>query len=311
MQNNTAKFTFLYLLSLIALGFFAISAGNIVFQIINKNITDIVESYNMRYSIQALRFAISALIVATPIYFVTVWQINKNLAKGLLDKDSGIRKWLTYLIILISSVVIIGDLIAVINSFLNGELTTKFALKTLTILVIAGVTFSYYLYDIKREETGKNKVIKSYFYITVVLAIIIFISGIFFVESPAEARAKRLDNEIVNNLNIVENAIQEYYAQEEKLPESLAILIEEIDYIQEGDIKNVVTKKEFDYEIGDEESYSICTDFLLSNKDEVNSKDRYMYDYYLNDSWYHEAGYDCIKKKVNGDLGKVPPMPIR
>jgi len=157
MQNNTAKFTFLYLLSLIALGFFAISAGNIVFQIINKNITDIVESYNMRYSIQALRFAISALIVATPIYFVTVWQINKNLAKGLLDKDSGIRKWLTYLIILISSVVIIGDLIAVINSFLNGELTTKFALKTLTILVIAGVTFSYYLYDIKREETGKNK----------------------------------------------------------------------------------------------------------------------------------------------------------
>jgi len=63
-------------------------------------------------------------------------------------------------------------------------------------------------------------------------------------------------------LNIVENAIQEYYAQEEKLPESLAILIEEIDYIQEGDIKNVVTKKEFDYEIGDEESYSICTDFF-------------------------------------------------
>ncbi len=305
--SNTAKFTFLYLLSLIALGFFAISAGNILFQIINKNVADIVENYNMRYSIEALRFAISAIIVSAPIYFVKVWQINKNLVKGLLDENSGIRKWLTYLILLISSVVIIGDLIAVINSFLNGELTTKFALKTLTILVIAGITFSYYLYDMRREKvSSKDKIINYYFYIILILTVIIFISGVLFVESPREARKKRLDGEVINNLSNIENAIGVYYATEKKLPENLVFLVDETDYLKEDSIKNVVTKKEFEYKIIDKEHYELCTDFLRSNKEDKDN--RYMYEY-LNKSWQHKEGYDCVKKKINDDL--VKPMPIR
>ncbi|PIR93502.1 hypothetical protein COT99_00330 [Candidatus Falkowbacteria bacterium CG10_big_fil_rev_8_21_14_0_10_43_10] len=304
-SNNTAKFTFLYLLSLIALGFFAISAGNILFQLINKNIADIVESYNMLYNIQALRFAISAIIVSAPIYFVTVWQINKNLANGLLEKDSGIRKWLTYLILLVSALVIIGDLIAVIYNFLNGELSLKFSLKTLTILAIAGVVFSYYFYDMKREKIEQDKVVNYYFYLTAVLAIIIFISGIFFVESPAEARQKRLDNEVVNALNAVESAIQEYYMTEEKLPENLDVLIEDIDYIQGKDLQNVVTKKEFEYKITSEREYELCTEFLRSN---MEDKDNYSYGY-LEGRYRHEAGYDCLKKKVNDDT--VKPMMVR
>jgi len=307
MQNNqTAKFTFLYLLSLIALGFFAISAGNILFQLINKNIADIVESYNMLYNIQALRFAISSIIVAVPIYFVTVWQINKNLAGGLLDKDSGIRKWLTYLILLISSVVIIGDLIAVINSFLNGELTAKFALKTLTILVIAGIIFSYYLYDMKREKVEKkDKIMSYYFYTTLVLTVLIFISGLLFVESPKEARLKRLDGEVINNLSNIENAIQIYYANEDALPEDLSALVDGVDYIQAEDIKNAVTRKEFEYKITGKQDYEICTDFMRSNKEDKNTD--YTYGY-LNDSWRHGAGYDCVKKKINSEL--VKPLPV-
>src|SRR3989338_10138932 len=104
-QNNSAKFTFFYLLSLVALGFLAVSVGVIVFQIINKNIADVVESYNMGYSSYALRFAISAIIVSAPIYFLSVWQINKNLFTGMMEKDSPVRRWLTYFILLISSIV--------------------------------------------------------------------------------------------------------------------------------------------------------------------------------------------------------------
>ncbi|MFH1175748.1 MAG: hypothetical protein V1698_03435 [bacterium] len=44
-KSNSAFYTFLYLLSLISLGFMAISTGSIFFQIINKRIPDILAPY--------------------------------------------------------------------------------------------------------------------------------------------------------------------------------------------------------------------------------------------------------------------------
>ena len=102
-KNNAAKFAFFYMLSLVALLFMALSVGMIIFQIINKNIIDIINEYRGRFSPGQLKFAISALIISTPIYYFITRQIQKNLFAGSLDKDSQIRKWLTYFILLVTS----------------------------------------------------------------------------------------------------------------------------------------------------------------------------------------------------------------
>ncbi|PIT93665.1 hypothetical protein COU00_03075, partial [Candidatus Falkowbacteria bacterium CG10_big_fil_rev_8_21_14_0_10_43_11] len=94
-KNNSAKFAFFYLLSLVSLGFLAVSVGIVIFQIINKNIIDVVEEWRMRYDLGALRFAMSAIIVAAPVYYFSALQINKNLFTGHLDKEAGVRRWLT------------------------------------------------------------------------------------------------------------------------------------------------------------------------------------------------------------------------
>ena len=308
-NSNTAKFTFLYLLSLVSLAFFAVSVGIILFQLINKNITDIVESYNTRYSIEALRFALSAMIVSAPVYLVSVWQINKSLFSGVLSKDSAIRKWLTYFIVLVTSLIMIGETIGVINNFLNGELTLKFILKSATVLIIAGAIFYYYLRDIKREEVENKKdgLIKIYFYATVIISVIIFIAGIFFVESPMEARARRFDNEVVNRLSMIENAVQQYYTEENKLPESLEMVKEEVDYITEDDLRNPVTKKIFELKILDAKKYELCTEFQRSN---INDSDPYESKDYFASNWEHDAGYQCIEKKVL-DNNEKQLMPVR
>ena len=70
-NNNGAKFAFFYLLSLVALIFMALSTGMIVFQIINKNLVDIINQYQGRFSDDALKFAISALIIPLPVIFQT------------------------------------------------------------------------------------------------------------------------------------------------------------------------------------------------------------------------------------------------
>ena len=309
-QNNSAKFTFLYLLSLVALGFFAIAGGMALFQVINKNIADIVENYGMRYDISALRFALSAMLVAAPIYLISVWQINKNLLSGKLQADSGIRKWLTYFILLVVSFVMLGWAIAVINNFFNGELTLKFILKALTVLAISGAIFSYYLIDIRREQVSgtKNVFARSYLYGTIIVALAIFIAGIFFVESPAQARQLRIDQETINRLNTTENAIQSYFAQSGILPENLDVLSQEVGFTTKLDAQNPSTKQNFEYHILEKKKYQLCTDFLRASLSEAEGGyPSYTYPY---GNYEHEAGRQCFERTVLDDSG-VKAIPVR
>ena len=56
-RNDAAKYAFFYVLSLVALVFMTVSVGIIVFQIINKEIIDLINQYSGRYSDEAMKFA--------------------------------------------------------------------------------------------------------------------------------------------------------------------------------------------------------------------------------------------------------------
>jgi hypothetical protein len=295
-QNNSAKFAFFYMLSLVALVFMALAGGMIIFQIINKKIVDVLSQYSVSFSPDQLKFAISAIIIAAPIYYLTMRQIFKNLYSGALSKDSGIRKWLTYFILFVASVVMLGWLIAVINNFLDGELTIKFILKAMTAIVIAAAVFTFYFYDIKREETAgkKDKVMRIYFYGSLAAVSAIFIASLFFVESPAETRNRKLDNAILDNFQKVDGALNTYYQDYEKLPADLEELKTEFTYITDKDLENPATKEKFEYKIINENTYELCAAFIISNKDEDVIYGNYDY----KDRWPHEAGYQCLGQKV-------------
>ncbi|MEK7085265.1 MAG: DUF5671 domain-containing protein, partial [Patescibacteria group bacterium] len=64
-----------------------------------------------------------------------------------------IRKWLVYFTLFAASLFIIGDLIALIYNFLQGELTVRFFLKILTVFFVAGSVFWYYFMDIRKHHT--------------------------------------------------------------------------------------------------------------------------------------------------------------
>jgi len=306
-QNNSAKFAFFYMLSLVALIFMAMSAGVIIFQIINKNIIDILEQYRGRYSPDQLKFAISALIISAPIFYLTMRQIYKNLFSGALAKDSGVRKWLTYFVLFISSVVMIGWLIATVNSFLDGELTTKFVLKAITAIAIAASIFTFYLYDIKREQVvgKKDKTIQMYFYGSLAVVIAVFAASLFFVESPTETRNRKLDQRILENFNEIDRAVNDYYQDYDKLPKDLDELASEFNYLTDKDLKDPVTKKKYEYKITDDKKYELCAVFRTSNKNEDEAR----YDYYK-EQWPHDAGYQCLSQKIRERDKVVEPLYI-
>ncbi|MDP3042849.1 MAG: DUF5671 domain-containing protein [bacterium] len=308
-QNNSAKFAFFYLLSLVALIFMALASGMIIFQIINKKIIDVLEQFSVSYSPDQLKFAISALIISAPIYYLVMRQIFKSLFSGELAKDSGVRKWLTYFILFVASVVMLGWLIAVINNFLDGELTIKFILKAMTAIVIAAAVFTFYFYDIKREETAgkKDKVIRIYFYGSLAAVAAVFIASLFFVESPSQTRNRKYDNAILDKFNQIDNAINTYYQDYEKLPAGLEELKTEFTYITDKDLENPATKEKFEYKIINENTYELCSAFITSNKDEDVIYGNYDY----KDRWSHKAGYQCLGQKVRDkDSREIAPMPL-
>lgn len=305
-QQNSAKFAFYYLLSLVALIFMSLSAGMIIFQVINKTIVDAIGATPGLFDSGALKFAISALVIAIPIYYVLAWKINKSLFSGQLDKNAGVRKWLTYFILLISAVVMIGWLIATLNNFLNGELTLKFILKALTAIIISALIFVYYLYDIRREEVvnTKDKIVRIFFYGSLVIIIATLVTSFFFVESPAQTRAKKQDNTILDQFERIDSAINTYYMDNKKLPASLQDLTGTKPgyYISEDDLKDQVSKEKFGYKLTGKDTYELCASFRTTNK----GKDQL--DYYLRDRWPHEAGQQCIGQKIRTELKVAPTI---
>ena len=62
------------------------------------------------------------------------------------------RRWLTYLTLFVAAGFLIGDVTGVVYNLLGGEITTRFALKVLTVATIAGAVFGHLVRDLRRDE---------------------------------------------------------------------------------------------------------------------------------------------------------------
>lgn len=120
-------------------------------QLCNALIDLWLEERNYRYS-GTIRWSIAVLIVATPVYlWLTIRERGKLAADPALYR-SAIRKWLTYITLLLAAATLLGDLMAVIYALLSGDLTLQFFLKALVVALIAGLIFIFYLNDIRKGD---------------------------------------------------------------------------------------------------------------------------------------------------------------
>lgn len=145
----SAREAFLYLVLFTALFLSAFHLGAILFELIEKAFPDPAAP---GFSARALRWSVSYVVVSFPLYlFLTVRQ-ERELGRDPAKRASKVRKWLTYLTLFVAAGFLVGDLVALIFHFLEGELTVRFLLKVLVVAAIAGTAFGYYLRDLRKEE---------------------------------------------------------------------------------------------------------------------------------------------------------------
>jgi hypothetical protein len=154
-EKTSPKDVFLHLLAILTLYVSAVSFLTLLFQYINLYLPDPLEQnlYYVQGIYSSMRWALAMLVIVFPVYLGTSWYLGKSYAVTPLKRNLRIRKWLIYFTLFLTALVIIGDLVALVYSLLQGEITLRFILKIISVLFVAGSVFTYYLWDVRQHAT--------------------------------------------------------------------------------------------------------------------------------------------------------------
>jgi hypothetical protein len=156
-RSGSAKDAFLYLLSFSTLATWTIGLGSVMFTLIERWIKDPLSPGNpYASSYYQMADSLACVIVAFPIYLLVMRSIVGELEIHPEKLESAVRKWLTYIALLIAAGVVVGDLITFLTYFLRGELTSRFAAKVAAVLVIAGGVFWYYIGSLQKGASASK-----------------------------------------------------------------------------------------------------------------------------------------------------------
>jgi hypothetical protein len=154
-----AKDAFFYLLAFSTLATWTIGLGSLSFSLIDQWLADTLFSggYNQAYGTYEIATAMASILVAFPIYFLVNRTIIRDVGSHSEKLNSPVRKWLTYMALVIAAGVFIGDLVTALTYLLRGELTSRFLAKAFTVLVISGGVFFYYYFGQRRPEDVETR----------------------------------------------------------------------------------------------------------------------------------------------------------
>lgn len=299
MENHTAKHFVLQLGSLASLYLSLSFLLVLTFGLINIVFPNAADSlWEVENANGMVRIGFAMTVVFFPTYLVLTRLVNKSRRKQPDGSYLGLTKWLIYLSLLVGGAVLLGDLVAVIIAFLEGDLTQRFLLKALAVLLVVGAAFSYYLLDAKGRWITHEKQSVQYGLIASTVVLILLVAGITSIDSPAKFREFRLDEKQVTDLQNIQWHVQEYLALEGALPESLADLpSSKLPSAPE-------TRSPYTYEVT-AKGFQLCATFSADSE----TKDYYYYDRpvpvdvirptVINpDNWQYEAGDWCFERVV-------------
>ncbi len=310
-QNNTMvvkttpKDFFFHLGATIALYVAVGYLIQLLFAVVNYYFPDNLEGY---FYSNPVAWAISSLIVLTPVLYVLECLIAKDVKAHPEKSEIWINRWRIYLNLFITGAIIIGDLITLINIYLNGEISERFLYKFIVILIVLGLIFSYYILERLGKSVKARNIIS---YSGIVLVFFSILLGFVTVGSPAKQRAIRFDNQRISDLQNIHGQIITYWQQKGRLPASLT-------EAQDPLYGNMIpvdpeTSASYEYSVikntlePNMHTFEICAVFSLEMQD-VKGRGGYggyttpYYDrigYDINDNWKHKAGRVCFNKTID------------
>lgn len=303
---------FLTLLGTVTLYASTVSILVLLFQFINLAIPDPLDyAEGIRGGI---RWGAAMLTILFPVFVLVTRFVHRDLAAHPEKAEYRIRKWLLYLTIFAAALVIIGDLISLLFSFLNGDLTLRFLVKVLAIGLVIGLVFGYEMWDVRRTQftpSARSGLISAGMSV-VVLGVVV--AGFILAGSPFEQRRIRMDQERLNDLQNIQYQVIEYWIARGALPQSM------------NDLKNPLTgfvppldpetRAPYEYRVNAELRFSLCATFSTTSASAERLRGPAPYGREGMDFWEHDSGTVCFDRTIDPALyreraGKPQPMPVK
>ncbi len=282
--------------ALIALYVSLTSLITLIFGIINIKFPDELDyMYVMESTRESMRISIAFLVVFFPAYLAFTRYSNQSRRHEEHGEYSSLAKWLIYLSLLAGVCVLLGDLVTVLIYFLNGEITTRFILKAVALFIIVGSALYYYILDVRGKIKADEKLSIQFGMGATALVAIGLIAGFMNIETPAQVREMRLDEQQVMDMQDMQWRIEEHYRVEKTLPTSLdAVYVDtRLPEAPEG-------RADYRYNVVDNMTYELCATFVESSFTDGESTSIIAPYPYAKDNynWEHEAGEKCFKRVV-------------
>lgn len=297
MKHDTAKHFVLQLGSLISL---YISLGfliSLLFGLINLRFPDATDSvYMIESSAQSIRLAIAMVVVFFPTYIVLTRMVNTLRRKETSSEFLPLTKWLIYLSLLVGGLVLLSDLVTVLMTFLNGEITSRFIFKALSVLVVVGLALHYYILDVRGfwiKHEGRS-VMFAYGSLLAVFLIVAF--GFGTIDTPSQVREMKLDAQQITDLQAIQWRLQDTLVQSSStVPKDLNEVFGDFPAPTPPDNREAYSYAETD------KGFELCATFAHDSiQNEFSGPmigDKSM-PIVNPDDWQYKAGRYCFKRTV-------------
>jgi hypothetical protein len=285
----------------------------LLFSYIEYAFPDALAGYVDPYS-SGMRFSMASIIVFFPLYLYIMRVIRKDIVADPSRNELWVRRWLIVLTIFIAGLTVAGDLVALINYFLGGELTTRFLLKVAVVLLIAAGVLMHFIADMKgywKEFPEKARMVG---WGAAILIVATIAAGFLIMGTPGQIRLYRFDDQKVQDLQNIQYQIVNFWQQKEKLPATLTEVTDEIS----GNIipRDPQTGEPYRYEVKDRLTFILCATFNAESQPNSISSPRYYTEPVAIGSdkvvgleaqpWTHSKGEVCFKRTI--DPERYPPF---
>jgi len=313
----TPKDFFLWAFAMIAFYWSIFSMIALLFAYIEHAFPDALQSYVDPYS-SGMRFSMASLIVFFPLYLYLMRVIRKDIVRDPSRNEIWVRRWLIVLTIFIAGLTVAGDLVALINYFLGGDLTTRFLLKVAVIVLIAAGVLMHFLADMWgywKEFPDRARMVG---WGVGVLIVVTIGAGFLILGTPGQVRMYRFDDQKVQDLTNIQYQIVNYWQQKEKLPATLSDLN---DPISGNSVPfDPQSGQPYKYSVLGPTSFELCATFnAVTQQGEMQNNGRSIpiaaptgpaanavgEDLYSL-PWIHAAGETCFARTI--DPQRYPPF---
>jgi len=301
--RNAPKEAFLQVLSMTTLYLSVINVLQIVWQALNKWLPDALEmeyGYSS-FSNGVIQFAIASFIVGFPVFLLTTISLKKMYQVYRESAASKLRRYLTYITLFVGSMILIGDVIAIVTTYLQGELTIRFLLKALSILLVVGGAWWYYYTEIKKVENGEEISMNKPLIAGVSIgALVVLILGFLVNGSPSSVRAERFDQMRVSDLQQLQYSVTYYFQAKQMLPNTLQDLNTTM---VDPETKMAV----YEYRKINTTKFELCATFSGDTLAEAMKKNIVpinTIDGVKGSGWEHGKGRVCFEREIDPDFFK-------